>query len=128
MGERTEPLYKEQKENKKKQKRRTSSTSASVGNFYYIVFVFSTATVFFNWDSASLSSGTSALDSESGSSDFEFYFKTESRGKAVDLFVRRAGVLDCRVNSPSVKDLRVNHRGWELSPHRVISMFSHLSH
>ena len=32
-----------------------------MGNFYYIVFVFSTATVFFNWDSASLSSGTSAL-------------------------------------------------------------------
>ena len=64
---------------KKKQKRGTSSTSASVGNIYnYIVFVNSTATVNSDWESASLSS--SAIDSESGSSDFALYFKAESRG------------------------------------------------
>ena len=68
-----------QKENKKKQKCRTSSTSASVGNIYNdIVFVNSTATVNSDWESASLSSR--AIDSESGSSDFAFYFKAESRG------------------------------------------------
>ena len=38
-GEHTEPLYKEQKENKKRQKCRSSSTT-SVGNFYNnIIFV-----------------------------------------------------------------------------------------
>ena len=69
-----------------------------MGNIYNdIVFVNSTVTVNSDWESASLSSR--AIDSESGSSDFALYFKAESRGFSdVDLFVRRAGVLDCRVN------------------------------
>ena len=86
-----------------------------MGNIYNdIVFVNSTATVNSDWESASLSSR--AIDSESGSSDFALYFKAESRGSAVDLFVRRAGVLDCRANSTSSERLKSKPSGLGVVP------------